>query len=233
MSDESQPSFQAMFEDPERVRSYSDGPKHFTPGFADVHRMVNVLLQERAPTDARVLVHGAGGGLELEAMASANANWQFVGVDPAQPMLDAAEERLGELMERVQLHHGYIEDAPAGPFDAATSLLTLHFLGEAARIETIKQIVDRLKPGAPFAAVHSSFPQGEHERALWLSRYAQFAMAAGVPAAMAEQAKVAVGAMNTMYEPDQDLRMLEAGGLVNVATFYAAFTWRGWIGYAP
>ena len=43
-------------------------------------------------------------------------------------MLKLAERTLGPLGARVQLQHGYIDDAPDGPFDAATCLLTLHFL---------------------------------------------------------------------------------------------------------
>lgn len=57
---------------------------------------------------------------------------------------------------RVDLIEGLIDDAPAGPFDGATCLLTLHFLDRPDRIRTLRAIRDRLKPGAPFVAVHSS-----------------------------------------------------------------------------
>jgi len=107
--------FLEMFENPERARSYADGPAKFTPGFSDLHQMASVLLAEKCPDNAHILVHGAGGGLELEAFANGNPGWRFVGIDPAKPMLDAAELRLGPLMERVTLHHGFIESAPQAP----------------------------------------------------------------------------------------------------------------------
>lgn len=222
-----------MFEDSERVGTYADGPPRFTPGFFDVHRMVGVLIRERAPKDARILIHGAGGGLEIESMARANPDWHFAGIDPAKPMLHAAEARLGPLIDRVELHHGFIDNAPAGPFDAATSLLTLHFLEIEERIETVSKIAQRLTRGAPLVVVHSSFPQADGERETWLSRYEAFAIASGVDTETAHNARKAVSASSTMLEPDQDLQILRDAGLSDVTAFYTSFTWRGWVGYVP
>ena len=71
--------------------------------------------------------------MELQALAEAHPGWTFVGVNPVREMLRQAERTLGLLMDRVTLIHGYIDDAPAGPFDAATCLLTLHFLPAGER----------------------------------------------------------------------------------------------------
>ena len=157
-------------------------------------------------------------------MADANPDWQFVGVDPAKPMLEAAEARLGETMDRVTLHHGYIDTAPAGPFDAATSLLTLHLLDADERVETIRKILDRLKSGALFIAVHSSFPQNELDRDSWLSRYEGFAVASGVDSEMASGARQEVSSMTTTIGPKQDIDMFTDAGLIYVSTFYSDFT---------
>jgi tRNA (cmo5U34)-methyltransferase len=225
--------FLEMFNDRERVSHYAEGPPRFTPGFFDVHRMVNVLLQERVGGSAKILVHGCGGGLELQSLAHENPGWQFLGVDPAGPMLDVVRERLGSMMDRVELCHGYIDDAPAGPFDAATSLLTLHFLDASERTDAVLGIAQRLKSGAPLVIVHSSFPQTEPERSAWLSRYSAFAVASGADAETAEMARAAVAASPTNLEPGEDLQVLRDAGLVDITSFYHAFTWRGWVGYAP
>lgn len=232
MAEETDP-FLEMFNNPEHAAGYADGPAQFMPGFFDVHRMTAVLIRERAPGAAHVLVHGAGGGLELEAFARENAEWTFTGVDPAKPMLDQAVQRLGPLNDRVTLHHGFIDDAPEGPFDAATSLLTMHFLDAEARQVTTSEIVRRLKPGAPFVAVHCSFPQSDVERDAWLLRYREFAIASGADPEMAENARTAVGQMLPVLDPDADIRVLHAAALKDVTEFYSAFTWRGWVGYAP
>lgn len=222
----------APFSDPQSVARYAEGPPRFVPGFSDLHRMTTILLGERAPRDARVLVLGAGGGLELKALAEAHPTWTFDGVDPAAEMLKQAVRTLGPLAPRARLHEGYIDDAPEGPFDAATCLLTLHFLAPEERRRTAGEIRKRLKPGAPFVAAHSSFPQGEDERALWLSRYAAFAIASGADPALAQKARAAVAAHLNIFTPEQDEKILRDAGFSDVSLFYAAFTWRGWVASA-
>jgi hypothetical protein len=93
-----------------------------------MQRMTMLLLAERIREQARVLVLGAGGGLELKVFAEAKPRWTFEAVDPASEMLKLAKQVLGPLSPRATLRQGYIDDAPLGPFDAATCLLTLHFL---------------------------------------------------------------------------------------------------------
>ncbi|WP_407529508.1 class I SAM-dependent methyltransferase [Methylobacterium oryzisoli] len=223
--------FLAAFSDPEAAARYPDGPRRFVPGFDALHRMAGILLAEHAPPDARVLVLGAGGGLELRALAEAHPGWTFVGVDPAREMLRQAERLLGPLMDRVTLVEGYIDDAPSGPFDAATCLLTLHFLDPAAREDTVRAIHRRLKPDAPFVAAHASFPQ-DVSRSRWLARYEAFAVASGADRDQAARARVAVEAHLHTLAPEADAVVLRAGGFRAVELFFAAFTWRGWIGRA-
>lgn len=220
------------FADPEAVARYADGPRRLVPGFADLHRMTAILLAERAPVDARVLVLGAGGGLELKALAEAHPGWTFDGVDPAAEMLQLAGQTLGPLGARARLHKGYIDAAPEGPFDAAACLLTLHFVPAEERRRIATEIRRRLKPGAPFVAAHSSFPQGEGERALWLSRYAAFAIASGVAPDKAENGRAAVDAKLHILTPEQDEAILRDAGFSNISLFYTGFTFRGWVAYA-
>jgi tRNA (cmo5U34)-methyltransferase len=222
----------AHFSDPDAVARYAEGPPRFVPGFADLHRMSSLLLAERAPRHARLLVLGAGGGLELKAFADAQPDWHFDGVDPAAEMLKLAEQTLGSHAARTRLHQGYIDDAPEGPFDAAACLLTLHFLAPTERWRTLSEIHRRLKPGAPFVAAHSSFPQQADERALWLSRYAAFAIASGAPPDKAENARAAISARLELLDPEEDEAILRDAGFTKVSLFYAAFTWRGWVAYA-
>jgi tRNA (cmo5U34)-methyltransferase len=145
--------FLDMFSDRERIVHYSDGPRRFTPGLDAVHRMTELLLAEHAPANAHVLVLGAGGGLELRALAQAHAGWHFTGVDPAGPMLDLARETMGEDAGRADLIEGYIDAAPDGPFDAATCLLTLHFLN---RDERVRWFIPAFRKPSPRARDGSS-----------------------------------------------------------------------------
>lgn len=223
--------FLDKFADPAAVADYAEGPPRYVPGLADLHRMTGILLAEQAPDDAHILVLGAGGGLELKALAAAHPGWRFTGIDPAAAMLDLAARTLGPDAPRAELVEGYIDDAPPGPFDGAVCLLTLHFLPADERTRTAAAIRARLKPGAPFVAAHSSFPQ-DAARGRWLDRYAAFAIASGADPEQARGARNAIDASLDMLSPEADQAALRVAGFRDVALFYAAFTWRGWVGYA-
>lgn len=223
----------SSFSDPLAVARYAEGPPRLVPGFADLHRMAWLLLAERVPVQGRVLVLGAGGGLELKAFAEAQPGWHFDGVDPAAEMLNLAQVTLGPLATRVQLHEGYIESAPPGPYDGATCLLTLHFLPREERLRTLAELLKRLKPGAPLVVAHHSFPQTEDGCDLWLGRYAAFAVSSGVGQAQADIARVAIGARLPVLAPEQDEAILREAGFTDVSLFYAGFSFRGWVAYKP
>lgn len=218
------PSFEAH-----SASSYADGPPRQVPGFASLHRMVSLLLEERAPSNARVLVLGAGGGLELKALAGAHSGWSFDGVDPSAHMLRLAAETVGPDSARVRLHEGYIDAAPDGPFDAATCMLTLHFVPREQRIPTLKQVRRRLKAGAPLVVAHISFPQAEPARTLWIARHVAYA---GTDPARAEGARHAIGTQLSIMAPEEDEAMLREAGFADIGLFYAGLSFRGWVAYA-
>ena len=148
------------FSDPADVARYTEGPRRFVPGFADLHThdrhparraRAGGCARSRAWRRRRTRVEGAGGcpsRLDIRRRRSVAGN--------ARRSHDARSERICRACE---LHEGLIDDAPDGPFDAATCLLTLHFLPADERRRTASEIRRRLKPGAPFVAAHSSFPQ--------------------------------------------------------------------------
>lgn len=216
------------FSDPEAVARYAEGPVRQVPGFHDLQKMTGLLLAERVPQDGHVLVVGAGGGLELSAFAETHPGWRFCGVDPSAEMLELARRTLGPLMSRVTFHHGYIDDAPPGPFDGATCLLTLHFIPEDERRRTVAEVYRRLKPGAPFVVAHHSFPQSDDEKKKWLARCAAFA---GVPAASVENMIAMISERLPVLSPEQDEAILRDAGFADAALFYAGFTFRGWVGH--
>jgi tRNA (cmo5U34)-methyltransferase len=220
------------FSDPSSVARYAEGPRRLVPGLEALHRMTLLLLAERAPKEARVLVLGAGGGMELKVFAEGQPGWRFDGVDPSAAMLKLAEEALGPLAAQVSLHEGYIESAPDGPFDAATCLLTLHFLGMEERLRTLQEVRRRMKPGAPFVVAHHSFPRDEPGRELWSSRFAAFAVASGVDRGMMETGRGFIAHKLPALSPDEDEASLRAAGFSDVSLFYAAFSFRGWVAYA-
>lgn len=211
------------------ANAYADGPPRQVPGFASLHRMTSMLLAERVSPQGRVLVVGAGGGLELKALADDHPGWRFDGVDPSADMLRVAAEIVGVHSARIRLQEGYIDMAPAGPFDGATCLLTFHFVPLEKRLRTLGEIRRRLAPGAPFVVAHLSFPQDEPERSQWIARHVAFG---GTDPAQAESARQAIGTRLSILSPEQDEALLREAGFSNVGLFYAGLSFRGWVAYA-
>lgn len=215
----------------DHVSGYAERTSRLVPGLKDLHRMTGLLLAEHAPVDGRVLVLGAGGGMELSAFAELQPGWRFDGVDPSPAMLQLARTTLGAMASRVTFHEGTIDSAPDGPFDAATCLLTLHFLEEEERRRTVSAVHRRLKPGSPFVVAHHSFPNTGPGRDRWLARNAAFLVAAGVPAAQAETNITRMKELLPVLSPDQDVTILRDCGFRDIELFYAGFTFKGWVGY--
>jgi len=216
------------FNDPAAVANYAERPKRQVPGFVDLQRMAMLLLAEYAHGAADILVLGAGGGLELKVFAETQRDWRLLGVDPSAEMLELARATLGPLQSRVELVEGTIDAAPLKPFDGAACLLTLHFLPRDERLRTLREVRRRLKPGAPFVVAHHSYPAGEAGHR-WLSRFAAFAVLNGVDPGQAKTMPAALAEHLPALSPDEDEALLREAGFSDVALFYAAFTFRGWV----
>lgn len=214
------------------VASYVDGPRRQVPGFDGLHRMMTLLLAERMPIDSRVLVLGAGGGLELKTLADAHPGWTFDGVDPSADMLQLARQTASEHAPRIQLHQGYIEDAPEALFDAATALLVFHFIAREQRLETLRQMRRRLKLGAPLVLAHISFSQTEPERSTWIARHVAYGAPDHTDPSALEGSRQAIATRLSILAPEEEEAMLREAGFSDIAMFYAAFSFRGWVAYA-
>jgi tRNA (cmo5U34)-methyltransferase len=216
----------------EAINTYAEGAFRQVPGLAGLHRMTELLLAERVPQAGRVLVLGAGGGVELSNLAAAHEGWRFDGVDPSETMLEAARIATAEYLERVALHSGTIDQAPEGPFDGATSLLVFHFVPLAERLATLKGLHRRLKPGAPLVLAHMSFAQDAASRELWMKRHAVFAVSNGIDPAHAESGRQAMLERLHLLAPQAEEAMLAEAGFTDASLFFAGFDFRGWVAYA-
>ena len=165
------------FMDAAAVASYVDDTPLKVPGLADLHKMATVLLEEQAASPAYILVVGAGGGMEIKAMAQLRPDWRFLGVDPSPPMLDIARRTTSLYADRVEYLLGTVDRAPNGPFDGATCFLTLHFLGISERLQILRDIRHRLSPGSSLIVAHHTAP-GEDAQT-WLARSVAFARGSG------------------------------------------------------
>lgn len=157
--------------------------------------------------------------------------WRFDGIDPSTQMLDQARVTAKDFAGRIMLHEGYIEDAPQGPFDGATCLLTLHFLAQEERVRTLKELYQRLKPGAPLVTAHHSFPNDDAGKDKWLARFAAYVAAFEIGGVQSSLNIQAMKAQLPVLSPEQDVSALHEAGFSQAELFYAALTFKGWVAY--
>jgi ubiquinone/menaquinone biosynthesis C-methylase UbiE len=135
--------------------NYEQRPRWFIPGYHASHAMAAVLLRDRIGDRGRILVVGAGGGIELAVFAQECRDWTFTAVDSSAEMLRQAKIKLeaAGAVTRVSWVQGGVENSPKTSFDAATAFLALHFVPDGRRLSTLQEIHARLKPGAPFLMI--------------------------------------------------------------------------------
>ena len=220
------------FHDPEAVAGYTDGLLRQVPGLQALHQMAGLLLHEHVPPHGRVLVLGAGGGMELREWALTYPTWRILGIDPSPPMLDLAARTLGPLASGVELLEGYIDSAPVDEFDGAACLLTLHFLSYEERVQTLRELRRRLRPGAPLVVAHHSVPEAARDKALWLRRYANFMTLNGVSVENATRSIEAIASRLPLLSPETEVGLMEQAGFDSPSLFYASLTFKGWVAHA-
>lgn len=219
---------------PALTENYERGPRWFVPGYDASHAMAAVLLHDRIGEDGRILVVGAGGGVELSVFARECQGWTFTGVDPSGEMLRQAKVRLETIgaSDRMSCVQGVVEDSPLGPFDAATAFLCLNFLPEDGRLATFREIHVRLNPGAPFLMIGGCSDKNSTRFEDDLRVYAAFARRNGAPADVVERA-VRMQRESVYYGlPEREVALLAEAGFGDIRLFYAGLWVFGWIARA-
>ncbi|MDP2715807.1 class I SAM-dependent methyltransferase [Rheinheimera sp.] len=223
-------SLQEPFLQPTLVADYTEQTAQKVPGLADLHSMTQLLLSERAQQAAHILVVGAGGGMEIKAMANAQREWEFTGVDPSAAMLELARRTIGPYNHRATMIEGTIDAAPIALYDGATCLLTLHFLNRNERLQTLQEIRHRLKPGARLVVAHHSMPGADANN--WLARSAAFACRSGVDWQNAKASATNMANRLPLLSVAEEEILLSEAGFTEIELFYAAFSFRGWVATA-
>lgn len=133
----------------ERAAVYDADILNIIPGYEALHANALHLLETSLPEDAFLLVAGVGTGNETAAAALRNPQWRITGFDVAENMIKTASEKIKRhgLGDRVELIHGTIDDVLQDPFDAATALLIMHFIPYGEKLDFLRGINSRLRPG--------------------------------------------------------------------------------------
>ncbi|WP_292036090.1 MULTISPECIES: class I SAM-dependent methyltransferase [unclassified Brevundimonas] len=219
-----------LFKDPEHVRTYAERPKKIVPGFDGLHRIMAQLIGEASPETT--LVVGGGGGLELKTLIDALPDGRFCAVDPSAEMIAQGKAYLGDPAS-VDWVEGYVFDAPDIRFDAATCMLTLHFVpDDRAKLETLRAIHSRLKPGAPFVMAHISVDKNDPASDRDFDRYIRFSSDSGLDPEILAKAHERVRTQLNCVGPARDEALLREAGFREIEQVFQGLSWRGWVAYA-
>lgn len=226
------------FEDqdlPDLVDHYVRLAEQFIPARRAIFAIVEASFLELLPKGlVRILVVGAGGGEEILRLGSDNPDWSFVGVDTYRPMVELARRRLAgtPVGARAQVDEKTIENLDERGFDAATCILTAHFVpDDGAKLAFFKAIRARLKPGAPLAIVDgvgvSGDPQTELLRRIWKRHAVRNGVAEEAAEKNAENVKnVAV------VSAEREEELLTSAGFERLTPIFRGLAIKGWLAFA-
>lgn len=151
-------------------KGYEALARRLIPGYATLFPMVSAIIDPDLPHGARVLVVGAGTGVELVNFKRIRPDLRLHGVDPSRQMLNLARRRVAETgeAEGISFQLGYAADMPPVPrFDAATLINVLHFVpDDGSKAALLGDIARLLRPGGVLVLfdLHGDPGSEEHER---------------------------------------------------------------------
>ena len=239
-----EPEFYAG-EDEARAVGYDADVDLFVPGYQVMQLFARTFLTHSIPEQGNLLIPGCGTGNELVQFAEAHPGWTVTGVDPAEPMLRQAREKVeARGLSNVVFHHGYVHDLPEEQrFDGAISLLTMHFIPDDGRqSDFLRDISSRLAPGAHLVLVNLSVDSPDLVRKYFFPAIKEWQISlakAHFPEAWENNRQGTLKyiddcleeQINTIHHVSEPrLRdMMTLAGFKDVMRFFTLFHYRGWI----
>lgn len=225
------------FEDQDlsRLSEYAALAESYIPGRLAIFAIVESAFHELLTAEpAKILVVGAGGGEEILRLGAENPSWSFVGVDTFEPMVEMAKVRLAAspVGERSVVHTMGIDQLDESGFDAATCILTAHFVpDDGSKLAFFEAIRARMKPGAPLAIIDGVGVSGERDTELLRRIWVRHAVRNGVPEAEARK-----NAQNFSKIPvvsaEREEELLQAAGFKDLVPIFQGLAIKGWLAFA-
>src|SRR5262245_53686370 len=214
---------------------YDERIRKLFPFYETIHTAINATLRTVLAAESELLIVGAGTGAEILELRKSNPGWRFHGVDPAQPMLDLAKEKIeaAGLADRVSLFHGFVGDLPIDKFhDGATATMIMHFVPDnGGKIAFLRAIASHLKPGVPFVLLDAHGDLNAPESELMIEGWKQQQVLAGVKREEVESGmKERMKAIH-FVSPSRMEQLLAEAGFHRIQHFFQNFIVGGWIAF--
>jgi tRNA (cmo5U34)-methyltransferase len=214
------------------ISEYDEIARRVLPGYEAMHTMALSILKSYLSKTANLLIVGAGTGMELIHYSQGNPEWSFLGIDPSANMLDIARAKIEQhnLSERVTLQQTYTHELPSTPlYDAATSILVMHFISDNSKLAFLQSIVQRLKQGAPLILVDIFGQKGTPEFERIITYIQSYWEEMGRPET---DRKEMLATFHKGIHPIGEARvfeLLQQAGFRNITRFYTGLWVGGWV----
>lgn len=213
------------------VENYILRARQSIPGRDAIFLIARALFETKLGNRSKILVVGAGGGEEILSLGKPNPDWQFVGVDLSEAMLKLADTRFAQeqLQNKVELHRADVHNLDGKDFDAATCILTLHFVADdGAKLTMLQAIRERLKSEALFLLVDGAGEKGKPEFQDNVAAWKRHAQNNGMPLEMVN--KMVENTMNLpLVTEEREVELLREAGFVDVRKVYQGIHVNGWL----
>lgn len=219
-----------------QVEYYDKSIRYFCGAYEEIFNLTYCCLKGNVVDNAKILIVGAGSGMEISVFSPLSPNWDLFGVDPSGDMLNIARKKINDnnLTSEIKLIKGYVDDLEkAEIFDGATCILVMHFLNEEAqKLKLLKSIYQRLKPGSPFVLVDGFGDPTDTEFQENLKAWKQYPLMKGVKESIVEKTFNDVIGEMVHFIPEKEIRnLLEMTGFKKICKFYSGFCYGGWLGF--
>ena len=221
--------------DPARAGEYERQSRIALAGYDACHELAACMLAVALGSGgaAQILVAGAGGGAkEIVTIGTLEPGWRFTAVDPSPPMTELTVARLKEsgLIERTEVHVGYVDDLPLERrFDAATLMGVLHHLpGDDTKRAILHSLAARMKPGAPLILAGNRYAYASQPLLLaaWGERWRMHGATPDEGAA--KLAKILQGA-DPPHSEEAVAALLAQAGFEQPIGFFSSLFWGAWL----
>ena len=215
---------------------YDQRIRNTFPFYEIIHPVMNAMLRGLVPSDGYVLIVGAGTGAEILDFGKTNPEWRFLGVDPAQAMLDVAKQKTGAagLTERVSFFKGYVDELPIGTlYDGATLGMVMHFVPDGGgKLKVLRAIASHLKPDAPLVLMDVYGDLTTPESQLLLEAWKHQQNLAGLTWEQVENdTKERIQHGIHLVSGDRIEQLVEEAGFHRIQRFFQIFVLGGWIAF--
>jgi tRNA (cmo5U34)-methyltransferase len=199
-------------------------------------KLTHCYLRAILPKQAKILVAGAGTGMEILEFAPSNPGWSFCGVDPSADMLALARKKVSEkdLAGEIELRKGYVDDLKEEEaFDAATCILVMHFLkDDGSKLQLLESIRKRMKPGASFVLIDGFGEPDSTDFEKIKAAWKNYPIISGVPSETVEHIFSEVIMKTVQFVPESRImELMETAGFIRVSKYFSGFLYGGWMGY--